>query len=317
ASDKEKIFWASSYLRQAAHTWWLNYERVLKNAQPGEGFAHDQWDYFVEKLVNTYATQDRARESILKIEALKYKGSIADFVAKVEDLNTYAGLKGAAFQNSVLKGLPADIINRLSLMEGFSSVGGNDRWTEEEFLASLQMARLGYEAVKSYAIEAPTHNPGQAQKLSNGKGKNKENPSKNNHQAGKKEPANSSGKPKPAANKDYPKRFATFEKATKGVPRDLVDKRRKKKRCAHYGLNHDTLYCAKEISVAASAIAAERKKKRTSSDGDSDSEGDSGRSSKKAKKSPSLQERISRISSVGVNSQSRIYEADSDEESTL
>src|SRR5690606_39408458 len=107
-----------------------------------------------------------------------------------------------------------------------------------------------------------------------------------------------------------PRGSPTFEEATKGVPRDLVDKRRKKKRCARCGLNHNTLYCAKEISVAASAIAAERKKKRTSSDGDSDSEGDSGRSSKKAKKSPSLQERISRISSVGVNSQSRIYEAD-------
>ena len=271
----------------------------------------------MEKLVNTYATQDRARESILKIEALKYKGSIADFVARVEDLNTYAGLKGAAFQNSVLKGLPADIINRLSWMEGFSSVGGNDRWTEQEFLANLQKSGLGHEAVKSYAIESPSTNQGNSQKQGNGKNKNKpEGGSKQNHQPAKKESApNASAKAK--TGKDYPKRFSSFEEATKGVPKDLVDKRRKKKRCARCGLNHDTLYYAKEISVTASAISAERKKKRTSSDGDSDSEGESTPSKKKARKDPSMQKRISCISSVGVSSQSRIYEAESDDESTL
>lgn len=307
--DKTKILWAASYLQGSAHTWWLNYERDMK--KPGvDGSNYRTWVYFVEQLVSTYASQDRARESVRKIENLTYKGSIVDYIHQVRDLNTYAQMTGAGFMHAVLKGLNGDIINRLSLRAGFGGVNGNSAWTDQEFLDHLQECGQTMESLRNYVSAEAASKPA-VKPANKGNFSGKDSKSTSQKPTSKKDkPSYSKSSNQSKSNSDkYPKRFDSWEEATKGVPKEVANARRKNKKCGRCNGAHHTLHCAKEVVTSSTAaVTIGKRKERTFSDGDSDGENESS-----SKKSRSMADRVSGVKAVGLAS--RIYELDSDDES--
>jgi hypothetical protein len=213
--------------------------------------AHLYWATFISAIKNRFLSSLEGQEAKNQMDAEKYSGDIEDYIVKMKRLNNLVGMSGVTLRTTIERQLPKDLRRRISLMP---STDLDDEWIqtvikagkmEESFLAEEKMLR-------------GEPNKPQERKSFPTKGKDKERATGSSSQGGG------------GFNQGLPQRFqkpkdflklteAEIEEKNKrlrGLPSDLLRKRRNEKACQRCGSKlHSQWYCPESQPKAAVASA--------------------------------------------------------------
>jgi hypothetical protein len=255
-SEKNKILWALGFLDgEKAQIWAESYETKMSKHT-----RYKDWEFFKAKLRQECDLAEEDVDSITKMEEWSYKGDITTYIDKLKFLNDKAKLSGGGLKRVIRRGLPEKIIDHMSLF--------GDPSTTEALWTSLKKAGKAYEiavqAKKSIGLggsstggssgnsSVPKKNESQGDNTT----KNPTPPKKDKAPKAPEGTTTQDSTVASAEKRQFPQRFASYEEAIKGVPKDLAQKRSDAKSCGRCGKKHKTTHCASDIVTKDTKVAA-------------------------------------------------------------
>lgn len=266
-STLHQIAWVGTLLAGRARTWFQDRERDLQAKH-----LQDNWGAFREALEARFLRTDEDHRDLLRMEELRYKGDIEDYLAKMEAYNLRAGAHGVVLKRIIRKGLPNDILDLIGVHE-------EPNLTDLDFLALVRRVGKRAEYAKSQragssagpssldpqrkakdkkrkAFEASTADPPPSREGRDKKKARKGKPAFSAPPTGR--PSSSGATGANATPRGSGKlRHSDAGEALKGIPRKVTEKRRKAGECARCGkLGHSWKFCRGEIVTGANTVAA-------------------------------------------------------------
>jgi len=220
------------------------------------GFTRDPdyatWERFRQEIIKRYIGIEEERRALDKMDRISDKGKIDTNLLLLENLNIKAGLSGIALRVRVESKLPQEILPRLSHF----SFATDEEWMEILRKVGRQEEELLERGKLTKSLTTP-HAPSPKRKREEpDKGFNTKYEKRgSDNKAGKgssrwKAPRNNTAKIK--NNTVAKDKHTDWKKAHDGIKDDVVEKRKKEKRCTRCSMdNHTWRKCHKPILVAA------------------------------------------------------------------
>ena len=258
-TDIVKIKFVGSLLQGEARRWY----DVRKHEKEDQNTA-DTWDSFSRELVLRFTDRQQKRRDHEKLKALQYEGSIQDYLAQFQELNSRVGLSGQGLQELILNQLTPQMGRAIYHRHG--TIPSDDKalinairecgMIEEEF--QRDKAAMKGSSKKPKSEGTPNHQEqgkgnqgkqGGRANQRNGQGKTStqtSNPSSDKTNAGSN--SQKSDKTAKKEQKDFSqltKYWDSYKDAYQGVSWDETNKHKEMerdcRRCGHNG--HGTLNC--------------------------------------------------------------------------
>jgi hypothetical protein len=209
-TDKIKILWVGSLMTDYALNWFQNRQNWCEANK-----FQDQWNLFKEAIEEQFKDSAGLKKDTDKMNALKYKDDMDDYINQLEDLNTRVGATGALYRNMIIGNVPWAIIEKIQDKHG----GIPDE--DVTFMTALKIAGRNYE--EGLRLKAVHHGSSKTEKgkqdaVPSGKGNQKDRKAE---RQGSKEPDKGSGDKEGKPEK--PTRWA-WGKALVGVPKEEITK---------------------------------------------------------------------------------------------
>jgi hypothetical protein len=228
-TEERRIFWVSGLLTKDAKDWYWDW---VKRAKGGE-FAMD-WATFERELRKRFEESGQDVKALRDLRKLVYVSgtSIHTFLARWDALSLKAKVRDVVYRELLLAAMPRDVVQRMQQDE----LAENDAEFRRQILRAGRISEHWYE-----------------KELADRQARNASRPEPtrpNRPQA----PIAASGPSQvgPAVNpskKEFARRFATLEEATKGVPQHVVRLRLERRLCARCGWRrHAATYCHKDAN---------------------------------------------------------------------
>jgi Retrotransposon gag protein len=104
SSDREKISWVSSLLKDKAEIWYQ--QRVITMAANN---FNDTWTSFVSAMEQKYLNTHEVAEKHREMFELKYEGDVRDYIHRMQNLNSIVNVGDLTYIEALRKNLPFDI----------------------------------------------------------------------------------------------------------------------------------------------------------------------------------------------------------------
>jgi len=137
-TDAQKIGWIGSLFTDTALEW--HQKRVYQVAKLG---FNDQWANYVTALRERFRDVAREHNDLKAMRKLEYKGDIAEYITKLQELNYSVNWSGISFRNHVAQTVPKKIVELVYSRQG--AVPSDD----EPFLDAVTEAGLLYETMQA------------------------------------------------------------------------------------------------------------------------------------------------------------------------
>jgi len=220
------------------------------------GFTRDPdyatWERFRQEIIKRYIGIEEERRALDEMDRISYKGKIDTYLLLLENLNIKSGLSGIAWRVCVESKLPQEILSRLSHF----SFATDEDWIEilrkvgrqEEEL--LERGKLTKSLMTPHA-PPPKRKREEPDKSFNTKYEKRGSGNKPGKASSRwKAPRNNTAKNK--NNTVAKDEHTDWKKAHDRIKDDVVEKRKKEKRCTRCSMdNHTWRKCRKPILVAA------------------------------------------------------------------
>jgi len=219
------------------------------------GFTRDPdystWERFRQESIKRYIGIEEERRALDEMDRITYKGKIDTYLLLLENLNIKAGLTGIAWRVRAESKLPQEILRRLSHF----SFATDEEWMEILRKVGRQEEALLERGKLTKSLTTPHPPPSKRKREDSDRGFNTKYEKKgSDSKPGKgssrwKAPRNNTARTKNnTAAKDE---HTDWKKAHDGIKDDVVEKRKKEKRCTHCSMdNHTWKKCCKPILVA-------------------------------------------------------------------
>jgi hypothetical protein len=220
------------------------------------GFLRDPdystWERFRQEIIKRYICIEEERRALEAMDKIFYKDKIDTYLLLLENLNIKAGLTGIAWRVRVESKLPDEILRRLSYFE-FAT---DEEWMETIRKVGRQEEELRERGKITKSLTTPHPPPPKRKREEPEKGFNtKFKPGGIRNKPQKGDSRWKSPRTSPAKNKfenGSKDEHTDWKQAHEGIQQDVVDKRKKEKRCPRCSMdNHTWRKCRKPIVVAA------------------------------------------------------------------
>lgn len=238
-TDESKVTWLQGQLKGDAEEWYIHRQMTLE--KQGQ---KDTWDELIMALKFKYRYINAALEHEAEMQKLKYTGDIRAYLTKLDRHNFFVNMTGAAYQNLVLRALPAKILEKF---------GMPDYHTDEQFNTLVEKAGVEVENVRDRTQALGKRDTVMLE----------QRPKPPSNQQPSQRPRSTY----PARNQDarrFPGRpertdklplHTDFREAHKGISEDVIRMRREKKACSRCGVparndgspHHNWKFCRRDI----------------------------------------------------------------------
>jgi len=231
-------------------------ERFQKVMRGIGGFTRDPayatWERFRQEIIKRYIGIEEEPQALDEMDRISHKGKIDTYLLLLENLNIKAGLSGIAWRVRVKRKLPQEILRRLSHF----SFAIDEDWMEILRKVGRQEEELLERGKLTKALTTPHAPPPKRKREEGDKGFNTKYEKRgSDNKAGKgpsrwKAPRNNTARNRNiTVAKDE---HTDWKKAQDGIKDDVVEKRKKEKRCTRCSMDNQTWRkCRKPILVAA------------------------------------------------------------------
>jgi len=227
------------------------------------GFTRDPdyatWERFRQEIIKRYIGIEEERRALDEMDRISYKGKIDTCLRLLENLNIKAGLSGIAWRVRVESKLPQEILHRLSHF----SFATDEEWMEILRKVGRQEEELLERGKLTKSLTTPHTPPPKRKQEELDKGFNTKYEKRgSDNKAGKgpsrwKAPRNNTRQNK--NNTVAKDEHTDWKKAHDGIKDDVVEKRKKEKRCTRCSMdNHTWRKCRKPMLVAATFVYKNR-----------------------------------------------------------
>lgn len=272
-TEGNKIIFVGGLLLEKALQWHQDRREDFRSS--GD---FDSWKLYTHALKERFTDPFEHEDADRQMQYLRYQGDIADYLAKIKELNLKVHLAGVAWRQRIKSALPFALLDRLSRYP-------TPPQSDEDFL--LRVLEVG-KTHESFLIESehhkargnhhpqegvPASSPAQRGKHAN-KGKKRDMASRvsipASHQASSSGRDSYRDKPREQRRDAAPGParevvFTSEEEATRGIPSTLVEKRRRDRVCLRCSLsNHQWRYCLKQANTSSEKpgkVAAAKRKR--------------------------------------------------------
>lgn len=217
------------------------------------GFTRDPdystWERFRQEIIKRYVGIEEERRALDEMDKIYYKGKIDTYLLLLENLNIKAGLSGIAWRVRVESKIPDEILRRLSHF----SFDSDEEWMETLSKVGRQEEELVERRKLTKSLTTPHAPPPKRKRDESEKGFNTKNEKRGSEdKTGKGSSRWKAPRNNPVKNKNTTKDEHTdWKRAHEGIKDDVVDKRKKEKRCTRCNMdNHTWRKCRKPILVA-------------------------------------------------------------------
>ena len=97
-TESIQIKFVGSLLRDEARRWYDTRKRTMEVRHD-----EDRWETFSKALLARFTDRQEKRRDYDKLKALRYEGSIQDYLSRLEELNSRVGVSGPALQDIILR----------------------------------------------------------------------------------------------------------------------------------------------------------------------------------------------------------------------
>ena len=225
--------------------------------------SYSTWERFRQEITKRYIGIEEERRALEKMNKVVYKGKIDTYLLLLENVNIKAGLTGIAWRVIVESGLPEEILRRLSHFK----FANDEEWMETLQEVGRQEEELLKQRKLSRAITTPHTTTVKRKRDDTNKGFNTKiekkgadgytDTERKSYASRWKAVRSTSGqKTQIDSSKNE---HANWNEADKGIPDDLVAKRKTETRCTRcHLLNHGWRKCQKEAVVATAFVNRKR-----------------------------------------------------------
>lgn len=255
--DNQRIIWVSGLFQEKALQWHQDRRQAFR-----ETAEIDTWAHYKFALKARFTDPFEHEEADKKMLSLKYQDDIADFLARIKELNIHVKLSGIAWRQRIKAALPREICDRLSTYlvpvtddEDFLSRVLNTGKAHENHLAENRHRRGDDRHQASSSSNAPTRN----KNVDKGKKRDfasRGNPMPSSYSAPSSNRDSRRDKPREPRKEfsqtaNHEPIYTSLEEATRGIPPSLVEKRQRDGVCMRCGMNHHHWrFCRKQANTS-------------------------------------------------------------------
>jgi hypothetical protein len=251
--DETKVLWAQGHVKEnsKAAKFVEGYVRALKNGEQ----SYASWEKFKEEMCARFLSTQEGSEALAKMQRLQYKGDISQYRLEMESWNRHAQLSGPGLRDIVKRGLSDEINFFHDQMDD----------TDDDGIFWKQVEKAGKKQEAITLRNKVWGERGGSSKKEKKKPKRESSSGDSSEVTKPKYEKTSRISKTPKDDKTTKKAVRTFKEAIKGIPDDILDKRRSDRVCRRCGKEgHAAVYCTCKAPVVAAVSKHHKNKPKVS-----------------------------------------------------